>query len=56
MNSPSYSQVIGTDELNAYLNKYQLERDPQLEALVGRYVNIQHYVVISELLILNVMS
>lgn len=31
-------QVLGTDELNAYLNKYHLELDPQLDALVGRYV------------------
>ncbi|XP_035830286.1 casein kinase II subunit alpha-1-like isoform X4 [Helianthus annuus] len=30
-------QVLGTDELNAYLNKYQLELEPQLEALVGRH-------------------
>ena len=30
-------QVLGTDELNAYLNKYLLELDPQLDALVGRY-------------------
>ncbi|KAG5528513.1 hypothetical protein RHGRI_029260 [Rhododendron griersonianum] len=30
-------QVLGTDELNAYLNKYHLELDPQLDALVGRY-------------------
>ena len=29
-------QVLGTDELNAYLNKYNLELDPQLDALVGR--------------------
>ncbi|CAK7347453.1 unnamed protein product [Dovyalis caffra] len=29
--------VLGTDELNAYLNKYHLELDPQLEALLGRY-------------------
>ncbi len=29
-------QVLGTDELNAYLNKYRLELDPHLEALVGR--------------------
>lgn len=29
-------QVLGTDELNAYLNKYHLELDPQLDALVGR--------------------
>ena len=31
-------QVLGTDELNAYLNKYHLELDPQLDALVGRCV------------------
>jgi len=31
------SQVLGTDELNVYLNKYRLELNPQLEALVGRY-------------------
>ncbi|XP_038970377.1 casein kinase II subunit alpha-like isoform X2 [Phoenix dactylifera] len=30
------AKVLGTDELNAYLNKYRLELDPQLEALVGR--------------------
>ncbi|XP_042961421.1 casein kinase II subunit alpha-2 isoform X2 [Carya illinoinensis] len=29
--------VLGTDELNAYLNKYNLELDPQLDALVGRH-------------------
>ncbi|KAH9663890.1 Casein kinase II subunit alpha-1 [Citrus sinensis] len=29
--------VLGTDELNAYLNKYHLELDPQLDALVGRH-------------------
>ncbi|WVZ06161.1 hypothetical protein V8G54_019507 [Vigna mungo] len=28
--------VLGTDELNVYLNKYHLELDPQLDALVGR--------------------
>jgi hypothetical protein len=33
-------QVLGTDELNAYLNKYRLELDPHLEALVGRLVLI----------------
>ena len=32
-----YYQVLGTDGLNAYLNKYRIELDPQLEALVGRY-------------------
>ncbi|CAN6896945.1 unnamed protein product [Brassica oleracea] len=31
------AKVLGTDELNAYLNKYQLELDAQLEALVGRH-------------------
>ncbi|KAJ0565485.1 putative protein kinase CMGC-CK2 family [Helianthus annuus] len=30
-------QVLGTDELNAYLNKYQLELEPQFKALVGRH-------------------
>ncbi|XP_071915465.1 casein kinase II subunit alpha-2-like isoform X2 [Coffea arabica] len=29
--------VLGTDELNAYLHKYHLELDPQLETLVGRH-------------------
>lgn len=33
-----FYQVLGTDELNAYLNKYRLELDPQLDSLVGRYV------------------
>lgn len=32
-------QVLGTDELNVYLKKYRLELDPQLDALVGRYIN-----------------
>ncbi|XXG56910.1 hypothetical protein AAC387_Pa03g4214 [Persea americana] len=31
------ARVLGTDELNAYLNKYHLELDPHLEALVGRH-------------------
>jgi hypothetical protein len=31
-------QVLGTEELNAYLSKYRLELDPHLEALVGRSV------------------
>ncbi|XP_073038643.1 casein kinase II subunit alpha-2-like isoform X2 [Primulina eburnea] len=31
------AKVLGTDELNAYLHKYRLELDAQLEALVGRY-------------------
>ncbi|KAH9663920.1 Casein kinase II subunit alpha-4 [Citrus sinensis] len=30
-------QVLGTDELNAYLNKYHIELDPHLAALVGRH-------------------
>ncbi|XP_024036162.1 casein kinase II subunit alpha-2 isoform X2 [Citrus clementina] len=29
--------VLGTDELNAYLNKYHIELDPHLAALVGRH-------------------
>lgn len=29
-------QVLGTDELNAYLHKYRIELDPHLAALVGR--------------------
>ena len=33
-----FLQVLGTDDLNAYLNKYCLELDPHLEALVGRFV------------------
>jgi len=31
------AQVLGTDELDAYLRKYGIELDPQLEALVGRH-------------------
>ncbi|XP_057987597.1 casein kinase II subunit alpha-2-like [Hevea brasiliensis] len=31
------AKVLGTDELNAYLNKYHLELDCQLAALVGRH-------------------
>ncbi|XP_054808960.1 casein kinase II subunit alpha-2 [Prosopis cineraria] len=31
------AKVLGTDELNAYLSKYHLELDPQLDALVGRH-------------------
>ncbi|KAF8404913.1 hypothetical protein HHK36_009808 [Tetracentron sinense] len=31
------AKVLGTDELNAYLSKYRLELDPQLDALVGRH-------------------
>ncbi|CAI0451721.1 unnamed protein product [Linum tenue] len=30
-------KVLGTDELYAYLNKYNLELDLHLEALVGRH-------------------
>ncbi|KAG8474697.1 hypothetical protein CXB51_031202 [Gossypium anomalum] len=45
------AKVVGTDELNAYLNKYQLELDPQLNALVGRYIkHDQIYKVCTELL------
>ncbi|KAI0501507.1 hypothetical protein KFK09_016452 [Dendrobium nobile] len=31
------AKVLGTEELNSYLNKYRLELDPQLSALVGRH-------------------
>ena len=31
------AQVLGTDELYAYVSKYGIELDPQLEALVGRH-------------------
>ncbi|KAL6507446.1 Casein kinase II subunit alpha-4, chloroplastic [Orobanche gracilis] len=31
------AKVLGTDELNAYLNKYRLELDLHLTALVGRH-------------------
>ncbi|XP_039007968.1 casein kinase II subunit alpha-2-like [Hibiscus syriacus] len=31
------SRVLGTDELHSYLNKYHLELDPQVDALVGRH-------------------
>lgn len=34
---PLLPQVLGTDSFYAYLNKYGLELDPQLEALVGRW-------------------
>lgn len=37
------NQVLGTDELNAYLHKYQLELDPQLEALVGRFASCNKF-------------
>jgi casein kinase II subunit alpha len=30
-------QVLGTEELYSYLNKYGIELDPQLEALLGRH-------------------
>ncbi len=29
--------MLGTEELYSYLNKYGIELDPQLEALVGRH-------------------
>lgn len=31
------NQVLGTEELNAYLDKYHLELDARLDALVGRF-------------------
>lgn len=31
------AKILGTDELHAYLAKYKLELDPQLDALVGRH-------------------
>ncbi|XP_009788910.1 casein kinase II subunit alpha-4, chloroplastic-like isoform X2 [Nicotiana tabacum] len=31
------AKILGTDELNSYLNKYRLELDPHLAALVGRH-------------------
>ena len=31
------AKVLGTQELHAYLNKYRIEFDPHLEALVGRH-------------------
>ncbi|KAE8671462.1 Casein kinase II subunit alpha [Hibiscus syriacus] len=31
------AKVLGTDGLNAYLNKYHIELDPHLAALVGRH-------------------
>ncbi|KAG6594986.1 Casein kinase II subunit alpha-4, chloroplastic, partial [Cucurbita argyrosperma subsp. sororia] len=31
------AKVLGTDDLNAYLNKYRIELDPHLSALVGRH-------------------
>lgn len=43
--------MVGTDELDAYLNKYHLELDSQLSALVGRYIkHDQIYKVCTELL------
>lgn len=35
-------QVLGTDQLNAYLNKYRIALDPQLEALIGRYYLVEY--------------
>ena len=31
------SKVLGTDDLDAYVAKYGLELDPQLDALIGRH-------------------
>lgn len=36
-------QVLGTDELNAYLNKYRIELDPHLAVLVGRFGLFSHF-------------
>lgn len=36
-------QVLGTDELNTYLNKYRIELDPHLAALVGRLGSISWF-------------
>lgn len=30
-------QVLGTEELYTYLNKYGIELDPQLESLIGQH-------------------
>jgi casein kinase II subunit alpha len=30
-------QVLGTDELFAYLDKYDLELDPQFDGILGRH-------------------
>lgn len=35
--------MLGTDELNAYLNKYHIELDPHLAALVGRLVILSYF-------------
>ncbi|XP_006649599.1 casein kinase II subunit alpha-2-like [Oryza brachyantha] len=32
------AKVLGTDQLYAYLNKYRIELDPQLESLIGRHI------------------
>ncbi len=32
-----FAQVLGTDELDGYLQKYGIELDSQLEELVGRH-------------------
>ncbi|KAF1872505.1 hypothetical protein Lal_00016806 [Lupinus albus] len=32
-----FDMVLGTDELSAYLNKYRIELDPNLAALIGRH-------------------
>lgn len=31
-------QVLGTDELNAYLNKFRIELDPHFASFIGRSV------------------
>lgn len=34
---PVVYQVLGTDELFAYLDKYDLELDPQFDGILGRH-------------------
>jgi hypothetical protein len=31
------ARVLGTDELNAYLDKYQIELDPHFDGVLGRH-------------------
>ncbi len=34
---PLFPQVLGTEELFAYLDHYDLELDPQFDGLIGRH-------------------
>uniref|UniRef100_A0A0D9VZC2 Casein kinase II subunit alpha n=1 Tax=Leersia perrieri TaxID=77586 RepID=A0A0D9VZC2_9ORYZ len=45
------AKVLGTEALNVYLNKYHIELDPQLEALVGRLwiFSISFYAMITKI-------